>query len=155
MVLGNAVYRNGAGGIWVEGNSMPLISYKWIAGNTAYDDGGRIYVMGNLYYDEAGEGHDASPDGPVAIEDNLIVGNNSVYGAPGGIRISRWGRGDLRRNCIVANHNGGAHGAEGGVLCVMENNIIKDNDTNAPPTFRDSGTIIAERQKPMSYQFLT
>ena len=60
--------------------------------------------MGNLYYDENGERLDISPDGPVAVEDNLIAGNNTVRGGPGGLRVSRLGRVDLRRNRIVANH---------------------------------------------------
>lgn len=147
MVLGRAVYRNDAGGIWVEGNSTPLINYNWIAGNTAYDDGGGIYVMGSLWYDEAGERHDAPPDAPVTIEDNLIAGNDTVYGGPSGVRISRFGRADLRRNRIVANLRGSAHGGEGGVLCVMEDNVIKDNGDprgrggDGSPSFAVTGDI--------------
>src|SRR5262249_51160308 len=33
IVLGAAVLNNDGGGIWVEGNSMPLITYNWIVGN--------------------------------------------------------------------------------------------------------------------------
>jgi hypothetical protein len=148
IVLGAAVLNNDGGGIWVEGNSMPRISYNWIAGNLSGDDGGGIYVMGNLYYDEEGKRHDSAPDGPVAIEDNFIAGNNTERGAPGGIRVSRFGRVDLRRNRIVANAKGGAHGAEGGVICVLENNIIADNGAKrqAPtPSFRLAGDITARK----------
>jgi hypothetical protein len=127
IVLGAAVLNNDAGGIWVEGNSMPPIRSNWIVGNTSGDDGGGIYVMGNLYYDEAGVRHDTSPDGSTTIEDNLIAGNHTVRGGPGGVRVSRFGRVDLRRNRIVGNDKGGAHGAEGGVICVMEDNVIADN----------------------------
>jgi hypothetical protein len=136
MVLGNALYRNDAGGIWVEGNSAPLISYNMIAGNTAYDDGGGIYVMGDLFYDETGERHDSSPDLSVRIEDNLVAGNNTVYGGPGGLRVSRWGRVDLRRNRIVANPTNGAWGGEGGMIVVAEDNVITDNDAKKTPKFR-------------------
>jgi hypothetical protein len=148
IVLGSAVLNNDAGGIWVEGNSMPLISYNWIVGNTSGDDGGGIYVMGNLYYDASGARHDTSPDGPTTIEDNLIAGNHTVRGGPGGVRVSRWGRVDLRRNRIVGNDKGGAHGAEGGVICVMENNIIADNGPRrgmANPSFRLTGDIAASK----------
>jgi hypothetical protein len=148
IVLGSAFWGNDAGGIWVEGNSMPLISYNWIVGNTSYDDGGGIYVMGNSFYDEENKRHDFLPDGPVSIEDNMIAGNNSVYGGPGGVRVSRMGRVDLRRNRIVGNGKGGARGAEGGVLCVMENNIIADNGARkeaAKPAFRLAGEITARK----------
>jgi hypothetical protein len=139
IVLGSAPINNDAGGIWVEGNSMPPINYNWIVGNLSGDDGGGIYVMGNLYYDGTGVRHDLPPDGPVAIEDNLIAGNDCTRGGPGGVRVSRWGRVDLRRNRIVGNGKGGAHGAEGGVICVMENNVIADNGAKrepARPVFR-------------------
>ena len=106
MVLGAAVLNNDGGAIWVEGNSMPLINYNWIAGNLSGDDGGGIYVMGNLSYDEEGKRHDSSPDGPVLIEDNLIAGNETERGAPGGIRVSRFGRVEMRRNIIVGNGKG-------------------------------------------------
>ncbi|MBX6313817.1 MAG: right-handed parallel beta-helix repeat-containing protein [Isosphaeraceae bacterium] len=148
IVLGTALFRNDAGGIWVEGNSMPPIHDNWIVGNTAYDDGGGIYVMGNLYYDEEGTRHDFSPDGPVTIEDNLIAGNDAVHGGPGGVRVSRWGRVNLRRNRIVGNGKGSAHGAEGGVICVMENNTIADNGARretAKPAFRLAGDITARK----------
>jgi hypothetical protein len=157
MVLGAAMNNNDGGGIWVEGNSMPPINYNYIVGNFSGDDGGGIYVMGNLYYDEAGERHDSSPDGPTNIEDNLIAGNDTGRGAPGGVRVSRWGRVNLRRNLIVGNGKGGAHGAEGGAICLMEDNIIADNeitrqgarkrgiktDANIPghPKFRLTGNI--------------
>ncbi len=146
MVLGSAPINNDAGGIWVEGNSMPPINYNWIVGNLSGDDGGGIYVMGNLYYDEAGVRHDMPPDGSVAIEDNLIAGNDCIRGGPGGVRVSRWGRVDLRRNQIVGNGKGGAHGAEGGVICLMENNVIADNGAKrepARPTFRLAADITA------------
>jgi hypothetical protein len=139
VVLGSAPINNDAGGIWVEGNSMPPINYNWIVGNLSGDDGGGIYVMGNLYYDEAGVRHDMPPDGSVSIEDNLIAGNDCTRGGPGGVRASRWGRVDLRRNQIVGNGKGGAHGAEGGVICLMENNVIADNGAKrepAKPSFR-------------------
>jgi hypothetical protein len=148
IVLGSAPINNDAGGIWVEGNSMPLISYNWVAGNLSGDDGGGIYVMGNLYYDEKGKRHDSAPDGTVAIEDNVIAGNNTVRGGPGGVRVSRFGRVELRRNVIVGNEKGGAHGAEGGVICVMENNIIADNGLKrqaAKPAFRLAGDISARK----------
>jgi hypothetical protein len=154
IVLGAAVLNNDGGGIWVEGNSMPLISYSWIAGNLSGDDGGGIYVMGNLYYDEEGKRHDSAPDGPVTIEDNFIAGNNTERGAPGGIRVSRFGRVDLRRNRIVANAKGGAHGAEGGVICVLEDNVILDNGAKrqAPtPTFRITGDISAAKFNTQRY----
>ncbi len=146
IVLCSAPINNDAGGIWVEGNSMPPVNYNWIVGNTSGDDGGGIYCMGNLYYDETGKRFDASPDGPVAVEDNVIAGNNALRGGPGGVRVSRWGRVDLRRNRIVANEKGGAHGAEGGVICVMEDNVIEDNGANrvpATPVFRLTGDITA------------
>lgn len=154
MVLGEAALNNDGGGIWVEGNSMPLISYNWIAGNLSGDDGGGIYVMGNLYYDDDGKRHDSSPDGPVRIEDNLIAGNNTVRGAPGGVRVSRFGRVELRRNLIVGNEKGGAHGAEGGVICVMENNIITDNGFKkipAKPAFRLAGDVTGIKFNPRQY----
>lgn len=144
IVLGAAVLNNDGGGIWIEGNSLPRITYNWIAGNRSGDDGGGIYVMGNLYYDEEGKRHDAAPDGPVVIEDNFIAGNDTERGAPGGIRVSRFGRVELRRNRIVANQKGGAHGAEGGLITVLENNIIADNGIKrvaATPTFRMTGDI--------------
>jgi hypothetical protein len=153
IVLGTALFKNDAGGIWVEGNSMPRINYNWIAGNTAYDDGGGIYVMGNLYYDEERTRHDFAPDGPVAIEDNIIAGNKSVYGGPAGIRVSRFGRVDLCRNLIVGNNRGGAQGREGGVICVMENNTIADNGAQGKkarkempkPSFRLTADITARK----------
>jgi hypothetical protein len=148
MVLGEAALNNDGGAIWVEGNSLPRISYNWIAGNLSGDDGGGIYVMGNLYYDDDGKRHDSSPDGPVIIEGNLIAGNDTVRGAPGGIRVSRFGRADLLRNLIVGNAKGGAHGAEGGVIVVMENNVIADNGAKrelAKPAFRTSDDITASK----------
>jgi hypothetical protein len=151
IVLCSAPINNDAGGIWVEGNSQPPINYNWIVGNTSGDDGGGIYVMGNLYYDETGKRFDIAPDGPVSIEDNLIAGNNSIRGGPGGVRVSRWGRVDLRRNQIVGNEKGGAHGAEGGVICVMEDNLMADNGakrTAATPSFRQSGAITGRRFDP-------
>jgi hypothetical protein len=154
IVLGAAVLNNDGGGIWVEGNSMPLISYNWIAGNLSGDDGGGIYVMGNLYYDEEGKRHDSAPDGPVTIEGNFIAGNNTERGAPGGIRVSRFGRVDLRRNRIVANGKGGAHGAEGGVISVLEDNVIADNGARrqaATPSFRLAGDITAITFDPRRY----
>lgn len=148
IVLCAAVLNNDGGGIWVEGNSMPPITYNWLVGNTSGDDGGGIYVMGNHYYDEEGKRHDFAPDGPVTIEDNFIAGNDTVRGAPGGIRVSRFGRVDLRRNRIVGNAKGGAHGAEGGVICVLENNIITDNGAKrqaAKPNFRLVGDITGSK----------
>jgi hypothetical protein len=148
IVMCSAPINNDAGGIWVEGNSMPPINYNWIVGNTSGDDGGGIYCMGNLYYDDEGVRHDTSPDGPVAIEDNIIAGNNTVRGGPGGVRVSRWGRVELRRNVIVGNEKGGAHGGEGGLICVMENNIIADNGArreSAKPSFRLAGYITARK----------
>lgn len=139
IVMCSAPINNDAGGIWVEGNSMPPINYNWIVGNTSGDDGGGIYVMGNLYYDEEGKRHDMAPDGPVVIEDNVIAGNHTIRGGPGGIRVSRWGRVDLRRNLIVGNEKGGAAGGEGGVICVNENNIMTDNGAKKvlpTPAFR-------------------
>src|SRR5262245_28634025 len=144
IVLCSAPINNDGGAIWVEGNSMPPINYNWIVGNTSGDDGGGIYVMGNLYYDDAGERFDISPDGPVAVEDNLIAGNNTVRGGPGGVRASRFGRIDLRRNVIVANEKGGAHAAEGAFICVMEDNVTADNGGKrepAKPKFRLTGEI--------------
>src|SRR3954470_4912481 len=82
------------------------------------------------------------------VEDNLIAGNNTERGAPGGIRVSRFGRVDLRRNRIVCNAKGGAHGAEGGVICVLENNVIADNGARrqAPtPSLRGAGDIPASK----------
>src|SRR5262249_27667867 len=148
IVLCSAPINNDGGGIWVEGNSMPRINYNWIVGNTSGDDGGGIYVMGNLYYDEKGERHDTSPDGPVCIEDNLIAGNDCIRGGPAGVRVSRWGRVELRRNVIVGNAQGAAHGAEGGVICLMENNVIADNGVRkepAQPSFRLSGDVTSRK----------
>lgn len=144
IVMCAAVNNNDGGGIWVEGNSEPRINYNWIAGNTSGDDGGGIYVMGNLYYNEEGERLDISPDGSVAIEDNIIAGNNTVRGGPGGVRVSRFGRVDLRRNWIIGNEKGGAHAAEGAMICVMENNVVADNGAKrekATPSFRFSADI--------------
>src|SRR5688500_16488292 len=144
IVMCSAPINNDAGGVWVEGNSIPLINYNWVVGNTSGDDGGGIYCMGNLYYTDAGERFDISPDAAVPVEDNLIAGNNTVRGGPGGVRASRFGRIDLRRNTIVANEKGGAHAAEGAVLSVVENNIMEDNGakrTPATPKFRLTGEI--------------
>jgi hypothetical protein len=144
----SAPINNDAGGIWVEGNSMPPITYNWIVGNTSGDDGGGIYVMGNLYYDEEGKRFDLAPDGPVAIEDNIIAGNHTIRGGPGGVRVSRWGRVELRRNLIVGNEKGGAAGREGGVICLAENNVIADNGARrAPPkpSFRLTDEITARK----------
>ena len=94
------------------------------------------------------------PTGPVAIEDNIIAGNNCTRGGPGGVRASRWGRVDLRRNCIVGNGKGAAHGAEGGVICVMENNIIADNGAKrelAKPKFRLATDIIGRNFDALHY----
>src|SRR5438067_9403931 len=110
--------------------------------------------MGNLYFDSAGSRHDLPPDGPLSIEDNLIAGNDCIRGGPGGVRVSRWGRVDLRRNRIVANAKGGAHGAEGGVICVMENNVMADNGAKnvpAKPSFRLSGDITGHKFDPRRY----
>jgi hypothetical protein len=126
IVMGSAPINNDAGGIWIEGNSAPPVNYNWIVGNLSGDDGGGIYVMGNLWYDAVGERHDYSPDMPVVIEHNLMAGNNCIRGGPGGIRISRWGRAELRRNLIVGNM-GGVKGSEGGIISVMEDNVIQDN----------------------------
>jgi hypothetical protein len=154
IVMCSAPINNDAGGIWVEGNSLPVINYNWVVGNTSGDDGGGIYCMGNLYYTDAGERYDISPDASVAVEDNLIAGNNTVRGGPGGVRASRFGRIDLRRNRIVANEKGGAAAAEGAFLCVMENNIVADNGakrTPATPKFRLTGDITARKFDARSY----
>ncbi|WP_428939765.1 right-handed parallel beta-helix repeat-containing protein [Fontivita pretiosa] len=143
IVLGSAPINNDGGGIWVEGNSAPPINYNWIVGNLSGDDGGGIYVMGNLYYDEQGERHDLMPDAPVKIESNLIAGNQTIRGGPGGIRVSRWGRAELLRNVIVANQ-GGVAGREGGVITVMHDNVIADNQedrSTSRPKIRLSGEI--------------
>jgi predicted outer membrane repeat protein len=137
-----------------RGNSSPVINYNWVVGNTSGDDGGGIYCMGNLYYTDAGERFDISPDVSVAVEDNVIAGNNTVRGAPGGLRASRFGRVDLRRNLIVANERGGAHAAEGAFICVMEGNIVADNGAKrdpATPKFRLTGDITARKFDPRSY----
>ena len=154
IVMCSAPINNDAGGIWVEGNSLPPINYNWVVGNTSGDDGGGIYCMGNLYYTDSGERFDISPDGPVAVEDNLIAGNNTVRGGPGGVRASRFGRIDLRRNVIVANEKGGAHAAEGAFICVMENNIMADNGAKrdpATPKFRLTGEITGRKFDARSY----
>src|SRR5207237_2155736 len=104
--------------------SSPTISYNWIVGNTSYDDGGGIYAMGNYDYDDQRARHDFPPDRPVDIEDNIIAGNNSLHGGPAGIRVSRWGRVNLRRNLIVANDKDGVTGGEGGSIGLMGNNNI-------------------------------
>jgi hypothetical protein len=148
VVRGAATLNNDAGGVWAEGNSMPRIAYNWFVGNRSGDDGGGIYVMGNLYYDAEGKRFDLAPDGPVVIEGNLIAGNTTDRGGPGGIRVSRFGRVELRRNRIVANEKGGAHGAEGGVICVLEDNVLADNGAKrdpAKPTFRLTGDISARK----------
>jgi hypothetical protein len=90
----------------------------------------------------------------VAIEDNVIAGNNCTRGGPGGVRASRFGRVDLRRNLIVANERGGAHAAEGAFICVMEDNIHADNGAKrdpATPKFRLTGDITARKFDPRSY----
>lgn len=148
VVRGAATLNNDGGGIWTEGNSMPRITYNWFVGNTSGDDGGGIYVMGNLYYDDEGKRFDLVPDGPVSIEGNFIAGNTTDRGGPGGIRISRFGRADLRRNRIIANEKGGAHGAEGGVISMLEDNIMEDNGAKrepAKPKFRLTGDITARK----------
>jgi hypothetical protein len=84
----------------------------------------------------------------VRVEDNLIAGNETERGAPGGIRVSRFGRVEMRRNVIVANGKGGAHGAEGGVITLSEGDIIIDNGAKrvAPtPKFRLAGEILASK----------
>src|SRR5262249_32147142 len=91
VVLGAAVLNNDGGGIWVEGNSMPHISYNWFAGNRSGDDGGGIYVMGNLYYDEEGKRHDSAPDGPVVVR--RAVREHPVAEAGGPARGQRGGPG--------------------------------------------------------------
>jgi hypothetical protein len=154
IVMCSAPINNDAGGIWVEGNSSPLINYNWVVGNTSGDDGGGIYCMGNLYYTDTGERFDISPDASVAVEDNLIAGNNTVRGGPGGVRASRFGRIDLRRNWIIANEKGGAHAAEGAVLSLMENNIIADNGAKrnpATPKFRLTSDISDRKFDARSY----
>lgn len=154
IVMCAAVNNNDGGGIWVEGNSQPLINYNWIAGNTSGDDGGGIYVMGNLYYNDEGERLDTSPDGSVAIEDNIIAGNNTVRGGPGGVRVSRFGRVDLRRNWIIGNEKGGANAAEGAMICVMENNVIADNGAKrqkATPSFRLTGEVASRQFDPTRF----
>lgn len=146
IVRGAATLNNDGGGVWVEGNSMPRITYNWFVGNRSGDDGGAIYVMGNNYYDPEGKRFDLAPDGPTVIEGNLIAGNSTDRGAPGGIRVSRFGRVELRRNRLVANEKGGATGAEGGVICVLEDNVIADNGARrelAKPAFRLTGAISA------------
>lgn len=154
IVMCSAPINNDAGGIWAEGNSSPLINFNWVVGNTSGDDGGGIYCMGNLYYTDEGERFDISPDASVAVEDNLIAGNNTVRGGPGGVRASRFGRIDLRRNIIVANEKGGAHAAEGAVLSLVENNIMEDNGAKrqpATPKFRLTGEITDRRFDARSY----
>lgn len=151
IVMCAAINNNDGGGIWVEGNSQPQINYNWIAGNLSGDDGGGVYVMGNLVYNDAGERLDISPDGSVAIEDNIIAGNNTVRGGPGGVRVSRFGRADLRRNWIIANEKGGAHAAEGAMICVMEDNVIADNGAKrekATPSFRLTASVITRNYDP-------
>jgi hypothetical protein len=153
FVMGSAPINNDAGGIWVEGNSAPPINYNWIVGNLSGDDGGGIYVMGNLWYDEVGERHDYSPDKPVVIEHNLMAGNNCIRGGPGGIRISRWGRAELRRNLIVGNM-GGVKGSEGGIISVMEDNVIQDNQESKNQTncrFRLTGQITGRNFDQLRY----
>ena len=106
------------------------------------------------WWNETGKRFDTSPDGSVSIEDNLIAGNNTIRGGPGGVRVSRWGRVDLRRNRIIGNEKGGAHGAEGGVICVMENNVMADNGEKrvaAKPSFRLTGDITARKFDPTRY----
>ena len=144
IVMCTAINNNDGGGIWVEGNSEPQINYNWIAGNTSGDDGGGVYVMGNLYYNDEGERLDTAPDGSVAVEDNIIAGNTTVRGGPGGVRVSRFGRVDLRRNWIIANEKGGTAAAEGAMICVSENNVIADNGAKrekATPSFRFSADV--------------
>ncbi len=151
IVMCVAINNNDGGGIWVEGNSEPRINYNWIVGNTSGDDGGGVYVMGNLYYNDEGERLDTSPDNSVAVEDNIIAGNNTVRGGPGGLRVSRFGRVDLRRNWIVANEKGGAHAAEGAMICVDEDNLVADNGakrTKATPSFRFSSDIAGRKYDP-------
>lgn len=148
IVMCFAINNNDGGGIWVEGNSEPRINYNWISGNTSGDDGGGVYVMGNLYYNDEGERLDISPDGSVQVEDNIIAGNGTVRGGPGGLRVSRFGRVDLRRNWIVGNEKGGAHAAEGAMICVRENNFEADNGakrTPATPKFQLTGEIKARK----------
>ena len=154
IVMCAAPINNDAGGIWVEGNSAPLINYNWVVGNTSGDDGGGIYCMGNLYYTDAGERFDISPDLAVPVEDNLIAGNNTVRGGPGGVRASRFGRIDLRRNWIIANEKGGAHAAEGAFLSLQEDNVVADNGAKrapATPKFRLTGEITARKFDPRGY----
>lgn len=146
IVMCAAPINNDAGGVWVEGNSVPPINYNWVVGNLSGDDGGGIYCMGNLYYTDGGERFDTSPDAPVAVEDNIIVGNNCTRGGPGGLRVSRFGRVDLRRNFIVANEHGGARAAEGAVISLSENNLSEDNGEKripATPKFRLAADITA------------
>jgi hypothetical protein len=148
IVMCAAINNNDGGGIWVEGNSEPKINYNWIAGNTSGDDGGGVYVMGNLYYNDEGERLDTAPDNSVAVEDNIIAGNNTVRGGPGGLRVSRFGRVDIRRNWIIANEKGGAAAAEGAMICVNEGNVSAANGakrTPANPKFRATAEITKRR----------
>jgi hypothetical protein len=133
IVMCTAINNNDGGGIWVEGNSEPKINYNWIAGNISGDDGGGVYVMGNLYYNDEGERLDTAPDNSVAVEDNIIAGNGTVRGGPGGLRVSRFGRVDLRRNWIIANEKGGAAAAEGAQICVKEGNVEAGNGAKRDP----------------------
>jgi len=147
IVMCTAINNNDGGGIWVEGNSRPTINYNWIAGNISGDDGGGVYVMGNLYYNDEGERLDTAPDGSVAVEDNIIVGNGTVRGGPGGLRVSRFGRVDLRRNWIIGNEKGGAAAAEGAQLCVVEGNVMADNGAKRDPATPRFGSAVEITQR--------
>src|SRR5262249_62287289 len=64
-----------------------------------------------------------------AGENTIVAGNTTIDGGRAGLRVRRFRGVDLRRTLIVANNVGGAAGREGGVISVMENNVIADNGT--------------------------
>ena len=149
IVMCSAPINNDAGGIWVEGNShaadqLQLDRRQHLRRRRRRDlrhgepvlrrDAGKRFDSRRM-----ARGHRRQPD---RRQQHGTRRSRRGPGQPLG------GGSDLRRNRIVGNEKGGAHGAEGGVICVMENNIIADNGakrTAATPSFRLSGDITARK----------
>ncbi len=120
LILNNkAQGRSDAGGIYVEYFSFPDIIENFILGNSSDDDGGGIYAMRSSH--------------PL-IQDNFIAGNYTEGGGPGGIRLSKEGRGKITGNTIVYNPGGGVLSVDS--YMELSGNIIMDNPGGPGVTVR-------------------